>query len=40
MGPLITVGVMAVGLVIVLFIVISMLASLYRKVGPNQALIV
>lgn len=40
MGGLIGVAVMAVGLVVVLFIVISTLASLYRKVGPNQALIV
>src|SRR3954470_7585097 len=40
MSGLLGVGIMAVGLVIVLFIVISTLASLYRKVGPNQALIV
>jgi flotillin len=40
MGSLLSVGLMALVLVVVVFVVVSTLARLYRKVGPNQALIV
>src|SRR4051794_7486264 len=40
MNDLILYGSMAIVLVVVLFVLFGIAASLYRKVGPNQALIV